>query len=77
MNTTDSQLKILDAVRLVPDDKATTTGLMAVSGLARTTFYRALNDLTDAGQLIPEKTGNTRRYRLPHDTLDIDGDTDQ
>lgn len=75
VNTTESQLKILDALRLVPGGTASGTELMSLAGIAKATFYRALKDLVDAGQIVLEQSGRTKYYSLPAAALDVDLDT--
>ena len=78
INTTESQLKILDALRLIPGGgSASGAELMGLAGIARTTFYRALKDLIDTGQIVLEQAGRTKYYALPTVALDTpDSDPD-
>lgn len=64
-DTTESQAKILDALRIMPEGGVTAPDLMATAGLAKATFYRALKELREAGQVLMTKTGRTKYYELP------------
>jgi hypothetical protein len=65
VNTTESQLKILDAIRDLFPDGATGPTLMSATGLTRPTFYRALRDLVDAGQVLNTDSKRRPFYELP------------
>lgn len=69
-NTNQAQLAILDALRIIPTDTATGNELRTTAGLAKATFYRALSDLRDSGQIITHQTGRTKHYALPAAGLD-------
>lgn len=72
VNTTETQIKILDTIRDLFPDGVTGSELLATSGLAKATFYRGVKDLLAAGHLV--NTGDKRRkfYELPALTIDAD-----
>jgi hypothetical protein len=70
VNTTESQLKILDTMRDLFPDGVTGSELLATAGLAKPTFYRALKDLTEAGHVVNTGAKNRKFYELPALTVD-------
>lgn len=76
INTTESQLKILDTIRELFPDGVTASELLATSGLARATFYRAIKDLTTAGHVLNTGTSKRKFYELPGLPLPTDDTPD-
>lgn len=74
VNTTESQVAILDALRVMPDGGVTGPDLMATAGLKKPTFYRALDELIANQHVIRTATGRTKYYELPA-LLDADEPT--
>lgn len=72
-NTTESQTAIVEALRLIPDDRATGPEVMSTAGLRKPTFYRALKELKAAGHVLEHRQGQRIYYLLADQTLD--GDT--
>ncbi len=77
VNTTETQVKILDTIRDLFPDGVTGSELLATSGLAKATFYRGMKDLLAAGHVV--NTGNKQRkfYELPALTAEPDDAPDQ
>jgi hypothetical protein len=71
-NTTEDQLAILDALRVMPEGGVTGPDLMATSQLHKSPFYRALKDLRSAGLVLMTTQGRAKYYELPA----LDEDTD-
>lgn len=65
INTNESQLAILAALRVMPDGGVTGPDLMATADLKRPTFYRALDELIRSQQVIRTTTGRRHLYELP------------
>lgn len=65
INTTESQAKILAALRVMPEGGVTGPDLMATAELKKPTFYRALDPLIATQQVIRTSTGRTKYYELP------------
>jgi hypothetical protein len=67
-NTTESQTKILDALRIMPDGGVTGPDLMDTAGFTKgqkPTYYRALKELITAGHIVFEQKARTKYYSLP------------
>lgn len=75
VDTNESQLKILDALRIMPDGGVTGPELMATAALNKPTFYRALKDLRTAGHVQMTAHGRTKYYELPALLDGTDDDT--
>lgn len=71
IDTTPHQLAILDALRIVPSDSATSAEIRSVSKLAKTTYYEALEVLVRSGQVIKAKRGRSTFLELPNQVLAI------
>ena len=68
--TTESQIKILDAMRRSFRDGTFGTALKEASGLSKSTYYDALADLLNAGHLVKSGTAQRPFYTLPDDGAD-------
>jgi hypothetical protein len=64
-NTTESQLKILNTLREMAIDGMAPTPLLKASGLADSTFYRAIKELHQAGQIQNIGTPTRKIWALP------------
>lgn len=70
VNTTETQLKILDTLRELFPDGTTGAELLTTSGLAKATFYRGIKDLLAAGHVVNTGTKRSKFYELPALTTD-------
>lgn len=66
-STTQSQLRILDTLRYTFRDGAHNGQLLEASGLPKTTYYRALSELKDAGHVVNTAAKSRPFYILPPD----------
>lgn len=64
-NTTDSEAKILETLRDLFPDGVAGGKLLAATGLAETTYYRALRALRDDGRVVNTGTKQRPFYELP------------
>jgi hypothetical protein len=70
VNTTETQIKILDTIRDLFPDGVTGSELLATSGIAKATFYRGMKDLLAAGHVVNTGTKQRKFYELPALTTD-------
>lgn len=67
---TETKLKILDALRIIPTDTATVAEIRTTAGIAKSSAYRAIADLEKSGHIAAYKRGAKTYYALAADTLD-------
>ena len=61
---TESQVKVLDALRYQTDEGATAATLLKVTGLARSTLYQAVADLKVADRIVNTGTKRSPFYEI-------------
>lgn len=67
---TASQIKVLDALRIIPTDTATPAEIRTTAGISKSSAYRAIADLEKSGHIAAYKRGGRTYYALAADTLD-------
>lgn len=65
VNTTETQIRILDTIRDLFPDGVTGSELLTTSGIAKATFYRGMKDLLAAGHVVNTGTKQRKFYELP------------